>query len=454
MTDVLKDRVETAITRAAVSAREAVVTLAASVEADPLAVALAGQSSDFAYWEQPDRQFAIGASGSAWTIESEADADRFHTVSTAVRDLRGRTTQIALESADRSPLLIGGFSFFADPEWGGFSPGRLVLPESMVVRRGDEVTAVVAALVDGSSDPPAVQADLLARLEGIRSIEGPSTPAGEANHDRAAGVDLRDSTYVKTVASAVAEIEATTLQKVVVARALEVGHAPNIAAFLQALRNRFESCATFAFGTDAGLFCGATPERLVKVDGVAVSTAAVAGTAPRGADATQDEVIADRLRHDPKEREEHGYVISEIRRRLSAGGCVLDPPAPTDVMRLPGIQHLVTPITGTAPVGTDVLDLAGALHPTPAVAGLPVDQALDWISNHEPLVRGWYAGPVGWCDLAGNGEFRVALRSALIDADRTRLFAGAGIVGASSPERELEETSLKLGALLPLLLGS
>ena len=251
-----------------------------------------------------------------------------------------------------------------------------------------------------------------------------------------------------------AEIKGGELSKVVLARQLIVDHSPEVGRFLAALRERYPTCATFALSGESGVFVGASPERLVHVDGVAVSTSAVAGTAPRGADATQDEVIADRLRHDPKEIEEHGYVTSEIRRRLADGGFVLDESGPTDIMRLPGIQHLVTQITGTAPVGTNVLDVVGALHPTPAVAGLPVAEALEWIDGHEPLERGWYAGPVGYCDLAGNGEFRVALRSVLLESGVSRLFAGAGIVEASSPERELEETSLKFGALLPSLLGS
>jgi len=267
-------------------------------------------------------------------------------------------------------------------------------------------------------------------------------------------IDFRDPAYLKTVEGAISEIEDTGLSKVVLARRLAVDHQPDLGAFLAALRARYPTCAIFAFGASNNVFCGATPERLARVDGVSVSTAAVAGTAPRGSDATQDEVIADRLRNDPKELEEHGYVISNIRSRLSTGGFSLDQVAPTEVMRLPGIQHLVTPITGTAPVGTNVLDVVGALHPTPAVAGLPVEASLDWIRAYEPLDRGWYAAPVGFCDLAGNGEFRVALRSALIGYGTSRLFAGAGIVRASSPARELEETNLKFGALLPSLLGS
>ncbi len=450
----LLDRLETARARAAVTGRPVAVTVAQPGRGvDPLGIALSGGPAAMSYWHQPDAGFTIGATGSVLDIVAAPEPGRFEWTAEQVRDLRARTIQVALDGAERAPLLVGGFSFFDAPEWRSFRPGRLVLPELAAIVREGATTIVGATLVAETTDTDVEAARLTQLLDTAaeRIVDG---EMGSADHEAAAAIDLRDPTYVKTVEAAIDEIAAGALQKIVVARELTVDHRPQLASFLLALGERYTTCATFAFGTDHGVFCGATPERLVKVDGVAVSTAAVAGTAPRGADATQDQVIADRLRHDPKELEEHGYVISEIRRRLAAGGCVLDPLAPTDVMRLPGIQHLVTPIGGTAPVGTDVLDLAGALHPTPAVAGLPVEEAKAWISAHEPLDRGWYAGPVGYCDLAGNGEFRVALRSALLEGSTSRLFAGAGIVGVSNAERELEETSLKLGALLPSLLGS
>ena len=152
--------------------------------------------------------------------------------------------------------------------------------------------------------------------------------------------------------------------------------------------------------------------------------------------------------------DEHRFVVEDIQRRLGLAEVTIDPQAATRVMRLPGLQHLYTPMGGTAPVGTNVLDMVGALHPTPAVAGSPGGAAESWIGRHEPIERGWYAGPVGYCDLAGNGEFRVGLRSVLLESGRSTLIAGAGIVAGSIPERELEETGLKLGALLGSLLGS
>ena len=450
------ERIETARARAALSGVDNLVTVAVPAEnaTDPLHVALAGDRSSMVFWEQPSLELAVGAQGAAFEMDIPETDNRFEVAAEALRNIRSRTTQIAIDGAERTPLLFGGFSFFARPDWDGFPSGRLVLPELSLIRRSGRAVWVAASSVAPTTEAKELADRLLTRIAGAASNLMPVLAEATTDHPRAVAVDLRDDSYVKIVAEAVSHIESTDMMKVVLARQLVVDHAPDLGVFLAALRARFETCATFAFGSDHGVFCGTTPERLVRVNGVEVLTAAVAGTAPCGADAIQDEVIADRLRHDPKEIEEHGYVVSEIRRQLEASGCVLDDVVATDVMRLPGIQHLFTPLTATAPVGTNVLDVVGSLHPTPAVGGLPSTEALRWIAEREPMSRGWYAAPVGYCDLAGNGEFRVGLRSGLLEPEQSRLFVGAGVVGASSPERELEETSLKLGALLPLLLAS
>ncbi|NCG38660.1 MAG: isochorismate synthase, partial [Actinobacteria bacterium] len=138
-------------------------------------------------------------------------------------------------------------------------------------------------------------------------------------------------------------------------------------------------------------------------------------------------------------------------------GLVGHTPEEPEVLRLARVQHLRTPITARVERRSggvsdmDVLRVASVLHPTPAVAGTPTQDALDWLQDHEELDRGWYAAPVGWCDLDGNGELRVALRSALVDPDRVQLIAGAGIVADSVPEDELAETAVKLRALLDVM---
>ena len=199
---------------------------------------------------------------------------------------------------------------------------------------------------------------------------------------------------------------------------------------------------------------GATPELLARMRNGLVETAAVAGTAPRGSDFEVDHALGEELLGDPKERREHDLVYREIRRRLEGAGVDVDGPRPPEVLKLPGLQHLWTRITGAASPGTSLLTVIGRLHPTPAVAGLPVDRAVTWLADHEGLDRGWYAGPVGYVGPSGDGEFRVGLRSARILGDAVTLYAGAGVVAGSDPDRELAETELKFQAVGRVLRGT
>ena len=451
----LAERLAEAEARAGALGRPAFFTLAvpAGERVDPLAAAV-GSEAPFAFWEQPSRGISFAALGSAHSLLVFGGADRFTAMSNALRELRARTLHQSWDGADRTPLLIGGFSFAGDSGWPGFPAGRLTLPALALIRRPSGTAWVAAARVRRGDDPHRLADSLMERVERADARPPPVPRPSVPDHRAAAEADLSDPVFRETAQAAVKETINGGLSKVVPARLLTVERRPDPGPFLAALREHFTECAIFAFAAPEGVFCGATPELLARVEGVSVSTAALAGTARRGADAEQDENIARWLRGDPKQAEEHDYVHSEIRRRLQQGGFAVDPPAPTEVMRLPGLQHLRTPVTAAAPVGTNVLDVTGALHPTPAVAGLPTGEALEWLRAHEGFDRGWFAGPVGFCDLAGQGEFHAALRCALLRRTGCDLFAGAGVVAASIPERELEETELKLRALLPWALGS
>ena len=473
----LERRIARAAARARIAGSASVVTLAARADGiDPLAF-VTDAEPPFAYLEMPERGFSIGAVGEAVTIEAGDGPERFRSASSALRSLVARTHPVAFDGVERTPMLIGGFSFSPRSAWPRFPSGRLVLPTlALISRRPGQGVWMAAAEVTGDDDPAAAAEMLIERIESGRAGHLPPITPEVADHPAARTVDLGDTGFLEHAAAAIRSISGHDtspstprretageevfppgrrqggLSKVVLARHLDVQHRPQLGPFLAALRHIHTRSAVFAFGrTDGSVFCGATPELLARVEGVKVSTLALAGTAPRGTTPGEDKLLADSLRTDPKELEEHSYVRSDISRRLKEAGFAVEPRAPTSVMKLPGIQHLATPVGAVAPVGTNVLDVVGALHPTPAVAGVPRDRALKWILDHEPMQRGWYAGPVGFCDLAGNGEFHVAVRSCLIEEGHTRLFAGAGIVGVSSPERELEETNLKLNTILSSL---
>ncbi len=195
---------------------------------------------------------------------------------------------------------------------------------------------------------------------------------------------------------------------------------------------------------NAGTLVAATPERLVRVDGTKVSCDALAGSIARGRD------DAATLLESAKDRNEHALVVNAIVSTLEALGADVHAPAEPGIRALRQIVHLHTPITAMLPEKKHVLEVAAALHPTPAIGGTPRAVAKQWIAERE-APRGWYASPVGWFDLEGNGELAVAIRSGVIEGERAYLYAGSGIVAGSDPERELGETDVKLRAMLGAL---
>jgi len=180
---------------------------------------------------------------------------------------------------------------------------------------------------------------------------------------------------------------------------------------------------------------------------------ALAGSTRRSADPSVDDHLGEQMLHSPKVREEHEIVARRIARSLRPISVWVRDEEEPSVVRIANVQHLATPIQGQLADSRSAVELAGLLHPTPAVGGEPRERAIALIDELEGLDRGWYAGPVGWMDAAEDGEFCVALRSGLLRDRTAHLFAGCGIVAGSDPASELAETEIKLEALLPLLAG-
>lgn len=278
-------------------------------------------------------------------------------------------------------------------------------------------------------------------------------PAGtgelRVDRPRYAGASVPDVAWLEAVASAIELIESGRLEKVVMARDYAVWSKERFDTrrVLARLEERFPDC--FVFSVDG--LVGASPELLVRVDDVTVESVALAGSARRSGDPVEDEQIGKALLASDKDRREHemaaasvGRVLGEVCERM------LRDPEPV-LVDLANVRHLATRFKGRMRDRWTALEVAGRLHPTAAVGGSPTDDAIDVIRSLEGMDRGRYAGPVGWIDRHGDGEFAIALRCAEISGARARLFAGAGIVEGSLPENELEETRLKLQAMLPAL---
>ena len=436
-------------------------------------------TDDRVYWAQPSDGVAITAVGAAVTV-GPSGSRRFSAAARMWRALLGDLLcdgpgiQMGATPRDDAapapgPLLVGGFRFDTerphDPAWLGFPDAWLVVPRLCLVTTADASWLASSALLRPGDEPTRL-ADALER-ERDRLIgaapEGENARAWSAiaeafRHRRPdmgseapADVASETAAFTTAVAAGAAAVHAGDLEKVVLARAesRRAARAPELSTVLDRLAERFPGCHLFAVVRGRRAFVGASPERLVRVHDGTVRATCLAGSIRRGADAAEDAVLARALQQSAKDREEHAIVVRRLTAALAACCDQVTAAAEPVLLTMENVHHLYTPVTAQlrADHPTGPLELLERLHPTPAVGGSPREAALRFIRQHEGWDRGWYAAPVGWLDAAGNAEFAVALRSALLDGQRATLFAGCGIVGDSLPEAELAESELKLQAM-------
>jgi isochorismate synthase len=258
------------------------------------------------------------------------------------------------------------------------------------------------------------------------------------------------------VSSAAGAIRRGRAEKIVLARAVRCEWREPLApwAALRRLRQTYPGCTLFAVAEGPEAFLGATPERLVRLQRREVRVDCLAGTIGRGGTDAEDRQLAERMLTSAKDRSEHAVVVRELREKLTDLCSDLRLPPTPAVMKLRNVQHLHTPIRGRLATDDCILSLVERLHPSPAVGGFPTEAALRFIREREGLDRGWYAAPVGWLDRHGEGEFAVAIRSALLGERGATLFAGCGIMADSDPEAEYRESDLKLQSMLSALGGA
>ena len=447
----LADRVADGVRRG----RRAIVSVDVPIDPsiDLSAAVLASRRVDDRYFcfEQPDRGgFALAALGTA-AVVSASGPDRFADVARRCRELGHG----ALSDGD-GPRWVGGFAFApeggAAPEWSSLAPAQLVLPEVALFRQDGEARMTLSAAVDGDSDAAAVAEGIVARAASLRADPMPLLDPHPVERSRVASAAPPEH-FEAAIVRATERMAAGDLTKVVLAREVRV-HAPaaiDPAPVYDGLRTAFPSCYCYLVGTPELAFVGASPELLVRRDGARAQTVALAGTRRRSADPAVDRHLGEQLLSSPKDREEQAIVTRRIERTLdpvSVWVAAADEPV---LVKVHNVQHLATPIRAQLADPVACVELAGRLHPTPAVGGEPADRALPMIPALEGLDRGWYAGPVGWTDLTEDGEFCVALRCALLRGNVAHLYAGEGIVADSDPAQELEANEAKLQALLPLL---
>ena len=461
----LEQRIAAALAQARARGAPAVASVTQRV--DPVldlsaAVLSSRRRSDrFFCIEQPGREgHAVCGLGTAALLRATGPA-RFDRLAAESRDLTSRTladdpAADALAPPGSGPVHVGGFAFSPaggqSPEWAGFEAAQLVLPEVSFARRAGEARMTLAVAVEGDESADALMERLARRVAELRAGEIPLVDPDPVARPRVAGA-APPAHYEAAVSRAVERIRAGDLEKVVLAREVRVIGQRDFdpAPVFDGLRAAFGECYCYCVGGGEGAFVGASPELLVRRDGGRAQTVALAGTTRRSADPSVDDHLGEQLLRSPKNRAEQAIVAERIERTLDPVSVWVAAAEEPVLVKVQNVQHLATPIRAQLARALSAVELAGLLHPTPAVGGEPADAAEPLIPALEGLDRGWYAGAIGWTDLSEDGEFCVALRCALLRGSVAHLYAGCGIVADSVPAEELAETEVKLEALLPLL---
>jgi isochorismate synthase len=462
--ELLAERATRAAARAGELGRAvlASATVRLDGEVDVAACVFASRRAEERYfvWEQPDRdRFAIGGLGNAVAVSAHGP-ERFDEVAkrcaAVMHEAEWEGTARAVADG---PVWLGGFSFAAgggaSREWNTLPEGLMFVPELSLVRQGGRLSATVNVACLPDSDPRELADRAMARLSALRDEPMPLLDPDPVGGHEIASV-LPPSDYEYAVAQARERIRASQLKKVVLAREVRVfGGLPiRPAAVFDGLRSGFPSCYCFCVGTPELAFVGASPELLLRREGSRLATVALAGSARRSADPAVDDHLGERLRRSDKELSEHRIVVARIQRSLAPLSVWVTSADEPSLVKIANIQHLATPLRAQLTEPRSAVDLAGELHPTPAVGGEPWPAARKLLFELEQMDRGWYAGPVGWMDATEDGEFCIALRSALLEGRVAHCYAGVGVVADSDPEAELAETEVKFQALLAVLTGA
>ena len=359
---------------------------------------------------------------------STTGPDRFVTAERAWTELVARSVvRDEVRLPGTGPVAFGSFAFSPDSPAGGV----LVVPEVVIGHKAG--TWWLTTIGAGGVLPP---------IQQVAAATPPVTDGGTVTFSDG---QRSSSDWEKVVAEGIARIGAGEVEKVVLARDI---HARSTAPIdprrlLTRLAERYPGCWTFNVD---GLL-GATPEMLVKLERGLVTSRVLAGTIRRSQDDAHDLALAASLARSSKDLEEHEYAVRSVAEALAPYCATTNVPESPFVLHLANVMHLATDVTGVLADGGTSLQLAEALHPSAAVCGTPTEAAAELIAEVEGMDRDRYAGPVGWMDAHGDGEWGIALRCARLDPDddhSLRLFAGCGIVAGSDPAAELAESNAKL----------
>ena len=428
---------------------------------DPISFYQAGRNryaGERFYWQDPTKNITISGLGSVKKLQATATADRYKQVEQSWMDLQSTAVKTGVKDVDATgPLLFGAFSFDYEQNssvlWNQFGDHLFYIPTVMLSIVDGEAYLTTNILCTQDNQEKFFINMINNREDFLfGSLENKEVPINPIVEQK----EIRPSEWKQTVANAVQEMKNSDLDKIVLARELRVVFKDRIVSEQVLRMLMIEQPTSYIFSFEAGedCFIGATPEQLIKKKGNEVFSVCLAGSIARGKSREEDARLGNELLHDPKNLMEHQYVVSMITNALKTVCEHVIVPKEPELMKIRHIQHLFTPVKGVCENGVTLFDFIEKLHPTPAMGGLPKEKAIERIREIEGLERGLYAGPLGWIDSYGNGEFAVGIRSALLQGNEASLFAGCGVLEDSLPESEYQETAIKFNPMLSALGGN
>jgi menaquinone-specific isochorismate synthase len=409
------------------------------------------------FWKDPSDKTIIVGLGKMMQIQSDQSTDRFFHVE--------REWQQFLENAILSkdfkvhgvgPTIFGGFSF--DPLkprtrlWSKFSHSLFHLPKYMLSIMDGQAYLTTNIVCTKNDDESLADKITDERTEILAHVVKPTF---EKWHLPFKIEEINPEPWKHSVEKLVKDLQKGTLKKVVLARELRLifNQQIKVEQVLNSLLTEQKESFVFAFESNGDCFIGASPERLIKKDGDRLFSTCLAGSIARGTTKSEDQQLGELLLSDQKNLNEHKFVVDMIKSAMDEFCSEITIPKEPQLMKMRYIQHLYTPVSGISKPDSSLLKVVEHLHPTPALGGMPKNEAIEKIREVEELDRGYYAAPIGWLDQNGNGEFAVAIRSGLIQGNEASLFAGCGIVENSDAEDEFLETRIKFRPMLNALGG-
>ncbi|MFJ7953095.1 isochorismate synthase MenF [Lysinibacillus sp. NPDC096418] len=407
------------------------------------------------YWQNREKTMTLVGLGHAYTIQNSAKDDRFDGVE---KEWISLTKNCIKGQAELQPILFGGFTF--DPqnevsgEWTDFPEAYFALATYQLVLRDDKAYISVNLVTKNAHAEEQFEVlrkerDHLIHAAQVKEVKTYSKPE-MINY-----FEPYKEQYLASINQVTSLIKEKEADKVVIARSLALQFKEQVGSQQVLSQVINEQPESYLFGLERNnlLFFGASPERLVKVEKGRAFSSCVAGSIKRGKTAEEDMVLGQSLLNDRKNGGEHQYVVDMIAETFRKNCTDMKIPTGPRLLKIRDIQHLYTPVEGQLNADATILQLTKHLHPTPALGGVPRQEAMAAIRKYEPMNRGLYAAPIGWLDAEGNGEFVVAIRSASLVDDKAYLYAGGGIVADSEPQSEYEETLVKFRPMLRALGG-